>query len=153
MSDKKVVPEKQTDQPVGPMAEALKNLDKDEKEIKEITGKVLGDLQAIDGTLYKYSPVPISKYPEMHRLIMKLSDLEGVMKNLKEGGDDIAQIILMGLKPNYPDITIAIIKETFDFSVYPRAIKLAINLNSFFAELKEVQEMINLTKEMSPQSL
>ena len=128
---------------VGTVGEALKNLDKDQKDSDEVTGMNVNYMFDITGKKYKYSPVPISKYPEMHKLIIKLSDVGAVMSNLEGGGNDAAEIILMGILPNHPDMTLQKVKDSFDFSAYPRAIKLAINLNSFFDELKEIQGIVD----------
>jgi len=122
--------------------EVVEEMSKDKDEIETITGKNYGYLYSITGDEYKYSPIPISKYGEFHELMTKFQNQDNVLASLLSGGDDAAKLILMGLKPNYPDMTIEKVKDSFDFAAYPRAIKLAINLNHFFAEMREIQELM-----------
>jgi len=138
-----------SDEKVGKLSDVIKDmkegkseLDKSAVEIEELMGKNASTITDITGRIYKFSPIAISQYPKFHKLMERFQDQENVISALMTGGDDAAEVIMMGIGKNHPEVTLEFIKDNFDFAAYPRAIKLAINLSHFFVELREIKEIM-----------
>jgi len=94
---------------------------------------------------YRILPSPLEDFPT---LIEKLNEFNCLEVNKADGKSIdhqrkrmqvMAEIIFFGLKETHKDITVEQVKKEFTLSDFPKALKIIMDLNDFFAEMKGIK--------------
>lgn len=105
------------------------------------------------GATYKFKPCSFSDIPNLAAQILKIEEITNEAQ--KSGKTEMelitekdspflncmAEIILFGLKKDYPEMTIEKIKDEFSIGDFPNAYEKALDLNAFLSGMQKVNQL------------
>ena len=136
--------------------EAIQNMD-DMEQVEEVAGIQGKEVFASHvGKKYFMRPCSLMDIPKLVKTVKQLEDI--FKKSAKENKNEydmlmeqeegkkgmldvMAEIILFGLLVDNPDMTTDMIKKEFSLGDFPKAYRIALELNDFLAGMREVMKL------------
>jgi hypothetical protein len=148
MSDEKKQPDKSIIEKTG---EAIANIRDDAAKIEDISAGNDAIVKASSsGELLKIRPCSISEIPALVKLLTKMDEgfekfnndaAAAIVDEKQEVLTVMSEIILMGLKKEYPDMTVDKVKEKFAITDFPYVYEHILDMNDFLAGMRKITQM------------
>jgi len=131
--------------------EIVKNIGDEGEKLKDISNTNGQKIMASStGEEFTIRPCSISKIPELVDLLSKLDEgfkkfgndaAAAITEPKGEVLNNMSELILMGLKRDYPEMKIEDIKEKFAITDFPIAYKMILDMNDFLSKMRKITQM------------
>lgn len=108
------------------------------KEIEVLFG--ISDDGSKDIRKIHITPAPLSKLPELYKLIDKVTSIEDFTSD--EYIKNACSLIRIATERMHPELTVEVIGEKFGLAAMMKVIRVVADVNDFLSEARETEKMV-----------